>query len=209
MEMMREQYRQWREESETKWDKWKAEQAEERAERERVRVQEQAERDKRWAREQKRLDRELAKHGDRIGDLICAMIEAGLYRLFKKRGYEFTGGAKRGWEFGTDVGNSESKDPNRIHGEVDFYLENPEVSILVEVKTKASQQDVMTHIERLEKFRKVCDVKKMERKVLGAIGGGIIPEEVEQFALKQGMFVIKQSGERVKLLEPEGGPKVW
>jgi Holliday junction resolvase-like predicted endonuclease len=138
---------------------------------------------------------------DRIGDLVCAMIESGLMNMFKELGYAFTHRAKRGWEF--------SDDTLELAGEVDLYLANDEFAILVEVKTHATQRDVMDHIKRMQKYCKVFENSKDRRKAIGAIGGGIISKEVEQFALKKGMFVIRQSGDRVELLEPKGGPKVW
>jgi hypothetical protein len=65
------------------------------------------------------------------------------------------------------------------------------------------------HQERLEKFRLVSDAKGDKRRFLAAVGGGLVQENVRIFALKQGMFVIQQSGENIEILKPEGEPMVW
>jgi hypothetical protein len=201
-------FREWREQSEKERAEREAKEKAERETREAKEKAERAEEEKKWAREQKRLDRELAKHGDRIGDLVCAMIEAGLVRKFNKLGYQILTQSRRGMYY--TYNPQGVKNENSISGDIDFFMEGIEADILVEVKTKAKQRDITKHIERLEKYRKVCDIGgNAHRKVVGAIGGGIIPDDVEKFALKKGLFVIKQSGERVKLLQPEGGPKVW
>jgi len=69
--------------------------------------------------------------------------------------------------------------------------------------------DVREHQERLQKFRLVADVKNDKRQFIATVGGGVVRRNVQEFALKQGMFVVQQSGENVEILVPEGKPKVW
>jgi hypothetical protein len=94
-------------------------------------------------------------------------------------------------------------------GEIDFFLENGEFALLVEVKTNLTVDDVREHQERLQKFRLWADARNDKRQFLAAVGGGVVQENVRMFALKQGMFVVQQSGENVEVLVPEGKPKVW
>ena len=151
----------------------------------------------------RRIKEANQRHGklsDRIGDLIQAMVYGGIKRLFRDLGYDF------------DVINQKYHFGNKvlgIYGEVDLFLENGELALLVEVKTNLSVDDVKEHQECLENFRLVSDAKNDKRRFIAAVGGGLVQENVRIFALKQGMFVIQQSGENVEILAPEGKPMVW
>ena len=163
----------------------------------------QKESDRKWQQTREDIKEANQRHGklsDRIGDLIQAMVYGGIKRLFRDLGYDF------------DVINQKYHFGKRelgIYGEVDLLLENGEFALLVEVKTNLSVKDVMEHQKRLEDFRLVSDAKNDKRKFISAVGGGLVPENVGIFALKQGMFVIQQSGENVEVLAPEGKPMVW
>jgi len=143
---------------------------------------------------------QIERSGDRLGQLVAAMVEGGILRLYKNLGYDFDV-CNRNYNFGNKALD--------IYGEVDLFLENGDVALLVEVKTKLSIDDVKEHQERLEKFRLVADVKNDKRQFIVAVGGGVIQKNVRDFALKQGMFVVQQSGENVEVLAPKGKPKVW
>ena len=148
----------------------------------------------------KEIARENAKLGDRLGQLVAAMVEGGIIRMFKDLGYDF------------DVINPKQRFGNKelgIYGEIDLFLENGEFALLVEVKTNLTVDDVREHRERLEKFRLVANAKNDKRQFIAAVGGGVVQDNVRIFALKHGMFVVQQSGENVEILVPEGKPKVW
>jgi hypothetical protein len=178
------------------------------------RMKETAEAQKETARQMEETDRKMKetdrhikeanqRHGklsDRIGDLIQAMVYGGIKRLFRDLGYDF------------DVINQKhsfGKKELGIYGEVDLLLENGDFALLVEVKTKLTEKDILEHQERLAKFRLVSDAKGDKRRFLAAVGGGLVQENVRIFALKQGMFVIQQSGENIEILKPEGEPMIW
>ena len=152
-------------------------------------------------RAQKATDKKLAALGNRIGELVAAMVEGGTVRLFRELGYSFDLWAKRGASFGSrELG---------IEGEIDFFLENGEYACLVEVKTNLSVDDVKDHIERMEKFRLCSNQKGDNRQFIAAVGGGVVRTNVRDFALKQGLYVIQQSGENVEVLPPAGKPHLW
>jgi hypothetical protein len=149
---------------------------------------------------QKRTDRQLAKLGDRIGELVAAMVEGGIVRLFQALGYDFDQ-CSRGMKFkNKELG---------IHGEVDLFLENGEYALLGEVKTNLLVDDVRSHMERMEKYRRCADFKGDKRQFIAAVGGGVVRGNVRDFALSQGLYVILQSCENVEVLPPEGKPKIW
>jgi hypothetical protein len=152
------------------------------------------------ARQMKETDKKIAALGNRLGELVEAMVEGGVPRLFQELGYDFTQ-CIRGLSFrDSSLG---------ISGEIDLFLENGDCVLLVEVKTNLAVADVDDHIERLKKYRRCRDVKGDSRRILGAIGGGVVRDNVRDFALSKGMFVIIQSGDNVTVHKPEREPKAW
>lgn len=92
-------------------------------------------------------------------------------------------------------------------GEIDLILQDGDVAILIEVKTALKTEDINEHIERLEKYRRYIDehgdVEK--RRYIGAVAGAVIESNVVQFAQKNGMYVIVQSGKAVEIIpSPDG-----
>ena len=180
----------------------------ERKEREEKELQERKEREKKreheqqaWNKYEKKMNRKFAEFGDRIGDLIQAMVRGGVLRLFQELGYSFEN---------CSLGNVEFRNPTLgIHGEVDLFIENGDVALLVEVKTKLSVDDVKYHLERLEKYRRYANARGDKRRFIAAAGGGVIPPHVREFALQHGLYVIQQSGRNVEVIPPEGEPRVW
>ena len=188
----REEMKASREKSEREWQeiREKYERDREKSEREWEKIKEQM----------KETDRKIAKLGDRLGELVQAMVEGGIKRMFKDLGYDF------------DVCNPKIEFGNKalnIYGEVDILLENGDFALLAEVKTNLSVNDVKKHLKTMQNFRLVADAKNDKRRFIAAVGGGVVRKNVQEFALKQGMFVVQQSGENVEILVPKGEPKVW
>jgi len=91
-------------------------------------------------------------------------------------------------------------------GEIDLFLEDGNVAILVEAKTTLKKDDVLTHLERLEKYRRCVDADGPSGKhFIGAVAGTVIAENVIDFAHEKGLYVIIQSARAVEILsQPEG-----
>ena len=93
--------------------------------------------------------------------------------------------------------------------EVDILAVNGEYAVLIEAKSTLGVDDVREHIDRLEKF-KMFFPEYADRKVVGAVAGIVIDEDADKFAYRNGLFVIAQSGEAVKILNDEQfRPKQW
>jgi len=164
--------------------------------------------DKVWAalmenREQmKETDRRIGELGNRFGELAEHLVLPGIMEKFNKIGFEFT----------RDSGNTKFIDPktHRIMAEIDMLLENGEIVIAVEVKSKLQEKDVIKHIARMDFLRQYADARGDKRKYHGAIASAITTKEARNYALDAGFYVLEQSGDTIKLDLPEGFvPHEW
>jgi hypothetical protein len=146
-------------------------------------------------------DRKISKLGSRIGDLVEELIAPNVLEKFNKLGYAF----------GKVAPNVRYGDPRgRIIAEVDILLENGDTVLAVEVKTSLTDSDVRDHVGRMEKLRRYADGHQDRRRLLGAVAGAIASEEVKAFAIKNGFFVLEQSGDTVRISVPPGfKPREW
>jgi hypothetical protein len=146
-------------------------------------------------------DRKIGKLGGRFGELIEHLVAPNMLEKFNKLGYDFG-------KIGLDVCFKDTK--LSLAAEVDILLENGDVALAAEVKSKLTISDVKDHIERMGKLRSYADEHKDRRKLLGAVAGAIVPDGVKSFALKNGFYVLQQAGDTVKIDIPEGfTPKEW
>jgi len=142
---------------------------------------------------QKELDKKISDLGNRIGDIIEHMVGGNIVGKFQALGIEIKS-LSRDKLFGIK-GTKES-------GQIDVFLENGDLVVLIEVKTKLTNDDVQEHIEQLEDYRLLGNDK---RRILGAVAAAVAPSNVIQFAHKKGMYVIVQSGDAVEIVPtPEG-----
>jgi hypothetical protein len=137
-----------------------------------------------------------------IGKLIEEVFSAQVWEKFNAFGYEFHKGSERYKLRG---------EGNQILAEIDVFLENGDYAMAVEVKTKLTQYWVDDHLERIEIVRRFMDEHGDKRKIVGAVAGGIVPENVKRYAEKQGLYVLVRSGDAVKIAEEPDtfACKVW
>jgi hypothetical protein len=98
---------------------------------------------------------------------------------------------------------------NNIFLEIDVKLENGDKAMLVEVKTKLTTEDVKDHVKRLKKMRVYADLHGDRRTFLGAVAGVVMTQNVKDYALGQGFYVVEPSGETFNITSPDGNPKEW
>ena len=149
---------------------------------------------------QKETDRIIGKLGSRMGEVIEYMVTPNLRDKFNEFGFNFSQSNQN-----TIVSDKE----NKISFEIDVFLQNYNKALLVEVKTKPTTEHVQEHIERLEKMRKYADFHGDKRTFLGAVAGAVITDNVKEYILKQGFFVIEPSGETFNIIPPNNKPKEW
>ena len=90
-------------------------------------------------------------------------------------------------------------------------LENGNVVLPIEVKAKLKQEHVDDHIERLGIISEYNLKHNDNRKVLGAVAGGVVPQNVLAYAQRRGLFVLVQNGESVEIADIPANfqPKEW
>jgi hypothetical protein len=102
------------------------------------------------------------------------------------------------------------KDGSKIC-EIDAFLENGEYVMALEVKSRLEIGDVNDHLERLEKIRGYMNEHNDERKLLGAIAAGYYKNNEKNYAEKNGLYVLLQTGDSVDIVEQPGAfkAKIW
>ncbi|MDR0452630.1 MAG: hypothetical protein LBH15_06260 [Treponema sp.] len=138
--------------------------------------------------------------GRKFGKIIEHMFIPNLKEKFNALGYEF--------EKSSPNVLIESRE-HKLYAEVDVLLENGGCALAVEVKTQANIDDVREHVRRMEKLRRYFDLHGDRRDLYGAVAAAIFPGNVLDFALRQGFYVVRQSGDNVSVEEPKGRPKAW
>ena len=193
----KEKYERQQAESKAKYEQKQADYERQQAESKAKYDQQQADYEKRW----KRLQQELGRLGGSYGEQIEAMF-VNLGTKFNELGYSFPKEAKETKFIGKD---------RQVLAEVDRLLENGSVIMPVEVKAKLKKDDVDDHIRRLGIISKYNIIHNDNRKVIGAVAGGIVPQNVLEYAQKQGLYVLVQNGESIEIVKtpPDFKPKEW
>jgi len=148
-----------------------------------------------------RFNKKMGELGIHMGEFVGQMIEPNLLARFKDLGFSFTQVSR----------NTEFWYQGSKHAEVDAFLEDGEKVMAVEVKSKPTFDDVRRHIDRMNRLQVYANGKGDQRKYLGAIGGMVFGDNVRNFALKCGFYVIEPSGNTFNVIVPEGKykPREW
>jgi len=129
---------------------------------------------------------------------VEGLIAPAAERLFKERGIDVDGIYQR-----------VKRHKNGEEMEIDILATNGEYAVLIEAKSTLKIEDIKDHIERLKKFKSFFP-EYSNRKVIGALGGIVIEEGPDKYAYKQGLYVIAESGETIRILNDEKfNPKKW
>ncbi|GHV75569.1 hypothetical protein AGMMS49942_03900 [Spirochaetia bacterium] len=148
----------------------------------------------------KATDKRVGELTNRFGEMVEYMVVPNLVAKFRELGFEFEQ-TNRGMEIKSVKHN--------IFTEVDAFLENGDKVMVVEIKNKPKIGDIDDHIERMEKLRRVADLRNDKRKYLGAIAGVVFGDSEKTYALKKGFYVIEPSGDTFTILQPAGQAREW
>ena len=153
-------------------------------------------------KQMKETDRKFGELHNRFGELAEHLVGPSIMEKFNERGFNFTERSRDKEIWDTDKRN--------ILTEVDILLENGDIVIAVEVKSKPKEADVEKHIRRMEILRQAANLRGDKRLFRGAIAGAIMNSGMRNSIIQNGFYLIEQSGDTVKLNIPEGfTPREW
>ncbi|MCL2832594.1 MAG: DUF3782 domain-containing protein [Treponema sp.] len=152
-------------------------------------------------KQMKETDKKIGELGNRFGELAEHLVTPSINEKFNEMGFSFD----------TTSQNQKITDSTgRTIAEIDILLEDGDVVIAVEVKTKPLQKDVDEHIKRMEVLRRRADARSDKRKFRGAIAGAIMTSSTRDYAHKNGFYVIEQTGDTVRInIPPRFKPREW
>lgn len=144
-------------------------------------------------------DRKLDRLGGRLGEFVEGLVAPACKTLFAQRGIPVHKVSRR----------VEAKLPQGRYMEIDLFVVNTDVVVLVEVKSKLTVDDVREHLVRLSQFKEFF-WEYTDKKVIGAVAGMVVEENVSRFAINKGLFVIVQAGDTLCLANDEAFvPYTW
>ena len=130
----------------------------------------------------KQVTESIGRLGNKLGDFVEEMVRPAAVRLFRERGI--------------DVHEVHQNVSANRHGEgieVDLLVVNDGDVIAIECKSSLSIDDINEHLKRLEKLKRLLPAYA-DKQVMGAVTGMVIPDNVAQYAYRQGLYVIAQTG---------------
>jgi hypothetical protein len=140
----------------------------------------------------KEMTASIGRLGNKLGDFVEEMVRPAAVRLFREQGIDVH-----------EVHRGVSAKRNGEGIEVDLLVVNDNDVVAIECKSTLSIDDVNEHVIRLEKLKRLLPTYK-DKRVMGALSGMVIPDNVAEYAYKQGFYVIAQSGEQVLIGNGEG-----
>jgi len=167
-----------------------------------------AEANRRMAEADRRMDRlerlaananrEVGSLGDRWGLFVENMVAPAVLQLFRDRGIDIRPLYR--WAV-SDIPGARM--------EVDILAVNGDVAVVVEVKSRLSKDDVDEFCEKLQKFKEAFP-ERLNHQVYGAVAAIEFVQNVERYAYRKGLFVIRQCGDSVELANnAEFQPRAW
>ena len=139
----------------------------------------------------KRTEKMVGKLGGRWGEFVEGLVMPAVVDLFKEQGI--------------DIERVSQRVVSRKNGEsieIDILGENGDYIVVVEVKSRLTNEEVRSFINSLKRF-KLFFPDHGDKKVIGAVASIVMREDVARFAYKQGLFIIGQKGDTVKILNDE------
>jgi hypothetical protein len=127
----------------------------------------------------------------RWGRFVEELVEPAVIKLFRRKGI--------------DVKETYSRarvKRNGIGMEIDILAVDETDVVLVECKSRLSKDDVNDFLDKLEHFKEAFPHYR-NFNAYGAVAGIEIDEGVDRYAYKQGLFVIKPSGDTVAIINDD------
>ena len=93
--------------------------------------------------------------------------------------------------------------------EIDILVVDDTVAVAIEVKSRLTQRNLRQFLKNLDRF-KTAFPHYADYQLYGAVAAIEMDGDVDRYAINQGLFLIQQSGESVKISNTEGfTPRTW
>lgn len=150
-------------------------------------------------RKLKEVGRHIDSLGSRWGEFLEGMVAPACQTVFAR--------------WGIPVHNVHRNSLARLDDgrslEVDVLVTNTTTAVLVEVKSRLGVADVKDHLTRLGQFKTFFPAFAGYR-VLGAVAGISSTGKALEYAHNQGLFVLTQAGETLRVNNPPTfKPRAW
>lgn len=159
--------------------------------------------ERRFKESGKRMDKMYARFNSQWGGLVESLVEGKLVELLQDRGVNVTetySNLKRSYI--DEQGEQRQR-------EIDIIAANGKEVVAVEVKTTLRPDDVKRFLETLKAFKQFFFRYKNET-IYGAIAYLKSDAEAALFAEKQGLYVIRATGDSASLInKPDFKPKAF
>ena len=165
--------------------------------------------DERLKKSQKESEKNRRDFNKRLGQItgtwgkfVAEMVKPRIIKLFKDKGIPIK----------TTLQNVVGLLGDENYYEIDLLLINSKIAVAVEIKSSLSVDDVKEHLERLEKIQKVQPerIDLSGATLMGAVAGMIVENDADKYAYKQGLYVLRQKGNLVEIMNDDKfKPKEW
>jgi hypothetical protein len=149
-----------------------------------------------------KLSKNVGGLNSSMGELIETLIASRLWEKFA--GYPYN--LKRSYRRIPVYDNK-----HKALTDIDILLSDGQWVMAMEVKREPDKDDIDHHIRRMDLIRKFPPAETLNKKLLGAIAGGVVEPHIKDYAHKAGFFILELSGESVSLVSPPDNfsPKIW
>lgn len=147
---------------------------------------------------QKEVNTTIGRLANRLGEFVEDAVRPSAVRLFRERGIDIH-------EVQQNI--TAKRDGEQL--EIDLLVVNNQDVVVIECKSNLGIDDVNDHLERLEKVKRLLP-RYHNCRILGAVAGMVIPDNVATYAIRKGLYVIGQNGDHLELRnETSFTAKTW
>jgi hypothetical protein len=142
---------------------------------------------KETGREIKAVSVSIDRLCNRLSEFVEEAVRPAAIRLFRERGIDVH-----------EVHRNVNTKRNGEGLEIDLLVVNDNDMVVIECKSNLSIDDVNEHLDRLEKVKRLMPRYETCR-LSGAVAGMVIADNVADYAIRKGLYVIGQNGDHLEL----------
>lgn len=150
----------------------------------------------------KQTNKQIADLGDTLGRFAEEQVRADLIKKFDNWGIPVHSMAN----------HFVQRDKNNDFAyEVDILIYNSKYVVAIEVKNTLRADHVDQHLERMKKMQELPLPDTKGKTLLAGVAGMIVGDGVDKYAESKGLFVLKPSGDTIKIVNNRKTfkPKEW